>query len=348
MDDCMEAVEQAFMDLGREIAVQPASHPHLRLVGELQAVLPSQDHERSGPSLRRHGVAHLFGYRPLPHRFRVGPAGEGSGRARQEVRGSDPALQPGHGRAPGHHPGRVSCRRPGWAPPAPSASSTWPGRTPACWGSSARVSRREPISKPFPRCGNSRRSRSTARTPEHRRAFAAQWSEGPGVAGDRGGRSQGRRRAGSDIVMSGHQHQRADVQGRMAGRGHPRGFNIVNSDESVKRIELDEVTLRRADVIVINSRAQSEYAGHPDLLEAHRGRGVRLGQDSRVGQAHGRRGPGADARRRHHRVQEQRRHGHSVRRGGFPGAGTGQGGGLGREIPTDWFWRRSIHKGAPR
>jgi ornithine cyclodeaminase/alanine dehydrogenase-like protein (mu-crystallin family) len=43
--------------------------------------------------------------------------------------------------------------------------------------------------------------------------------------------------------------------------------NIANSDEAVKRIELDEATLKRADVIIINSRQQAEYAGQSDLLD---------------------------------------------------------------------------------
>lgn len=71
---------------------------------------------------------------------------------------------------------------------------------------------------------------------------------------------------GSDIVMSATNTNEPTFKGEWLDEGTHVG-SIVNSDESVKRIELDEVTLRRADVIVINSRAQSEYAGHSDLLD---------------------------------------------------------------------------------
>jgi hypothetical protein len=54
---------------------------------------------------------------------------------------------------------------------------------------------------------------------------------------------------------------------RANGSKRGRTGSIVNSDEIIKRIELDEVTLKRADLIIINSRQQAEYAGQSDLLD---------------------------------------------------------------------------------
>jgi len=100
---------------------------------------------------------------------------------------------------------------------------------------------------------------------EHRETFAATWTENlelPVVAMD----DPRQVVEGSDIVLSATNTNEPTFKGEWLEDGTHVG-SIVNSDESVKRIELDDVTLRRANVIIINSRAQSEYAGHPDLLE---------------------------------------------------------------------------------
>lgn len=101
--------------------------------------------------------------------------------------------------------------------------------------------------------------------PEHRKRFAAEWGEKLGIPVTAEDAPKNVVR-GSDMVMSSTNTNEPTFKGEWLEEGAHVG-SIVNSDESVKRIELDAVTLKRADVIIINSRQQAEYAGQSDLLD---------------------------------------------------------------------------------
>ncbi len=101
--------------------------------------------------------------------------------------------------------------------------------------------------------------------PDNRKRFAAEWQEKLGIPVTAEDNPENVVR-GSDMVMSATNSNEPTFKGEWLGEGTHVG-SIVNSDESVKRIELDAVTLKRADVIIINSRQQAEYAGQPDLLD---------------------------------------------------------------------------------
>ncbi len=100
---------------------------------------------------------------------------------------------------------------------------------------------------------------------ENRKKFAAEWREKLGipVTAEEDPEKVVR---GSDIVMSSTNSNEPTFKGEWLEEGTHVG-SIVNSDESVRRIELDAVTLKRAGLIIINSRQQAEYAGQSDLLE---------------------------------------------------------------------------------
>ena len=100
---------------------------------------------------------------------------------------------------------------------------------------------------------------------EHRTRFAAEWREKLGIPVIAEDSSESVVK-GSDMVMSATNTNEPTFKGEWLETGTHVG-SIVNSDETIKRIELDEVTLKRADLIIINSRQQAEYAGQSDLLD---------------------------------------------------------------------------------
>ncbi len=334
MDVCLEAVEQAFQDLGREIAVnQLRTHTYVSL----------ESSRRSYRLKTMNGAVPRFGVMALRLSSDIVHFPTVSGRVRQE---KVPAaagkkfvgliqlfsLETGEPLAI-IQDGFLQKTRVG----ATSALGVKylareDARVLGLFGSGLQAGAHiEAISK----VRKLDRVKVFSPNPEHRRAFASDWSERLGlpVAAMDDPRDVV---AGSDIVMSATNTNEPTFEGEWLDEGTHVG-SIVNSDESVKRIELDEVTLRRADVIVINSRAQSEYAGHPDLLEPIEA-GV-FGWDKihelgklMVGEARGR-ARDADITVYKNNV------GMGIQ---FAAVGArvlelAKQEGLGREIPTDWF-----------
>ena len=118
MDVCLEAVEQAFKDLGRGIAVnQLRTHTYVSLESSKQ----SYRLKTMNGAVPRFGVMALRISSDIVHFPTVsghGAAGEGSCRAGEEVRGLDPACSVSKRVSPWPSSRTDSCRRPAWGPPA--------------------------------------------------------------------------------------------------------------------------------------------------------------------------------------------------------------------------------------
>lgn len=71
---------------------------------------------------------------------------------------------------------------------------------------------------------------------------------------------------GTDMVITATNSNEPVFEGTWLSPGMHVG-SIANSDEAYRRTELDATTLRRADILVINSREQVEYAGQEEILE---------------------------------------------------------------------------------
>ncbi len=264
MDACLEAVEQAFQDLGREIAVnQLRTHTYVSLESSRQ----SYRLKTMNGAVPRFGVMALRLSSDIVHFPTV------SGLVRQEKVPAAPgkkfvgliqlfSLETGE---------PLAIIQDGFLQKARVGATSALGvkylarkdaRVLGLFGSGLQAGAHiEAIAK----VRKLERVKVFSPNPDHRRSFAAEWHDrlGMPVAAVDDPRDVV---AGSDIVMSATNTNEPTFNGEWLEEGTHVG-SIVNSDESVKRIELDEVTLRRADVIVINSRAQSEYAGHPDLLK---------------------------------------------------------------------------------
>ena len=255
MDVCLEAVEQAFQDLGREIAVnQLRTHTYVSLESSRQ----SYRLKTMNGAVPRFGVMALRLSSDIVHFPTV------SGLVRQEKVPAAPgkkfvgliqlfSLETGEPLAI-IQDGFLQKARVG----ATSALGVkYLARKDACvlglFGSGLQAGAHiEAIAK----VRKLEKVKVFSPNPEHRRAFAADWNDRlgfPVTAVDDPRDAV----AGSDIVMSATNTNEPTFNGEWLEEGTHVG-SIVNRDEA---------TLRRADVIVINSRAQSEYAGHPDLLK---------------------------------------------------------------------------------
>jgi ornithine cyclodeaminase/alanine dehydrogenase-like protein (mu-crystallin family) len=176
--------------------------------------------------------------------------------------------------------------------------------------------------------------------PEHRKKFSAEWQDKLGIPVTAENDPEKVVR-GSDMVMSSTNTNEPTFKGEWLKEGTHVG-SIVNSDESVKRIELDAVTLKRADLIIINSRQQAEYASQSDLLEPIKRGEFTWNKIHELGKLLVGEAPGRANDRQITVYKNNVGMGIQFAAVGARICELAKKQGLGREVPTDWFLE-SIH-----
>jgi ornithine cyclodeaminase/alanine dehydrogenase-like protein (mu-crystallin family) len=264
MDDCLEVLEEAFKDLGRDAAVnQIRVHTYVSM-------------EQSGISYRlktMNGAVPRYGVMALRIASDVVHFPKVAGLIRQEKVAAAPgkkfvglvqlfSLETGEPLAI-IQDGYLQAMRVG-ATSALGAKylARKNARVLGLFGSGLQAANHILA---FSKVRNLEKVKVFSPNPEHRKRFAAEWQERLGIPVTAEDKPETVVR-GSDMVMSCTNTNEPTFKGEWLEEGTHVG-NIANSDEAVKRIELDEATLKRADVIIINSRQQAEYAGQSDLLD---------------------------------------------------------------------------------
>ena len=143
---------------------------------------------------------------------------------------------------------------------------------------------------------------------------------------------------GSDFVQAATAAWDAVFDGHWVEKGMYVA-SIGGSDASNKRREIDDETIRRADLYVVHSKEVARLDQSPDVWEmAQNGiktwESIQEVQDLVAGKIKGRTSAGSD-----HRLQQQHRRGNAVRRRGSRGSET---------RPVDGTGTRTSHRMVPR